>query len=230
MGSYDGVFIARHDYEVDAISRQLSSLNKSGDRLIVITKKQEEETDLSGAVVIRDVCQNKEHAIYLDHSSNVCRHGFAEDIVPESLDNGEKDFKEEAQTKNEEKKEPIVCDCCNAIMLAGKCEVCGHEVKRKRSDIKTVAGELKAVEVVDQSFYSGLLFHSRQKGYADGWARHKYREKFGVFPTGAKDVPILDERVSGYIKHLNIKRSKSKAKNINIGKDTLKNLLEKFSE
>jgi len=36
----------------------------------------------------------KERAIYLDHAGNVRRHGFAEDIIPEELDDGSKRFNE----------------------------------------------------------------------------------------------------------------------------------------
>jgi superfamily II DNA or RNA helicase len=174
------------------------------------------------------ISEGKECAIYLDHASNVCRHGFAEDIVPDCLHDGEKEYQEEKQVKKDEKKEPIVCECCSAIMVAGKCGVCGHEIKRKKAQLEVVAGELQEVKEIDQAFYSGLLHHARQKGYADGWAKHKYREKFGVFPTGAKNEPSPDIRVAGYIKHLNIKRAKSSQKNKTQAEKTLKTLMEQF--
>lgn len=178
---------------------------------------------------IMRISPGKEYAIYLDHSSNVCRHGFAEDIVPDCLHNGEKEFQEESQTKKEEKKEPIICECCSAIMIAGKCGVCGHEVKRKRKELDRVAGELQEVDKgIDQAFYSGLLHHARTKGYDDGWAYHAYKDKFGVFPVGAKKESMPDVRVAGHIKHLNIKRAKSKQKNEKKGQETIKKLLSMF--
>lgn len=180
---------------------------------------------------IMRIAPGKEYAIYLDHSSNVCRHGFAEDIVPDCLHNGEKEFQEESQTKKEENKEPIICECCSAIMVAGKCQVCGHEIKRKRSDLEVVAGELKEVDKgLDQEFYSGLLYHSRQKGYDDGWAFHKYKEKFGKAPIGAKKEAIQDERVAGFVKHLNIKNAKRKEKNHKKGEETISKLLEMLDD
>ena len=176
------------------------------------------------------ISEGKEYAIYLDHSSNVCRHGFAEDVVPDELHNGEKEYKEEQLTKpKEEAKEPMVCECCQSIMVAGNCAVCGHEVKRKKSTIETVAGELSEVAVVDQAFYSGLLHHAKQKGYAQGWARHKYREKFGQFPTGAQDIASPDIRVAGHIKHLNIKFAKGKKKNVDKGRSVIAGILENFN-
>lgn len=178
---------------------------------------------------IMRIAPGKEYGIYLDHSSNVCRHGFAEDIVPDCLHDGEKQFQEEAQVKKDEKKEPIICECCNAIMVAGKCLVCGHEVKRKKKDLEVVAGELQEVDKgIDQAFYSGLLHHARQKGYDDGWAYHKYKEKFGSAPLGAKKEAMPDVRVAGYIKHLNIKRAKGKHANNNKGQETINKLLGMF--
>ena len=37
---------------------------------------------------------------------------------------------------------------------------------------------------VNQQFYSELLYYARMRGYKDGWAAYKYRDKFGVFPNG----------------------------------------------
>lgn len=178
---------------------------------------------------IMRICEGKDYAIYLDHASNVCRHGFAEDIVPDCLDDGTKEYQEDRQAKKDEKKEPIVCECCQSIMVAGKCGTCGHEIKRKKSELEVVAGELQEVKEIDQAFYSGLLHHARQKGFADGWAKHKYKEKFGVFPTGAKQEPMPDIRVTGYIKHLNIKYAKGKKRNQELGDKTLNNLLGQFN-
>lgn len=155
-------------------------------------------------------------AIYLDHAGNVARHGFAEDVVPEELHDGEKDYDEKSLSKEKTDKEPVECECCHAIMKGIKCLVCGHELKTKRRELETVAGEL--TEVVRftpemQEFYSGLLHHARSKGYQDGWAFNVFQEKFKRKPFEAKKVPMEpNEQVLGYIKHRNIKRARSKAK------------------
>jgi hypothetical protein len=39
----------------------------------------------------------------------------------------------------------------------------------------------------NQSFYSEILYYSRMRGYKDGWAAHKYKEKYGAFPRGLKE-------------------------------------------
>jgi DNA or RNA helicases of superfamily II len=48
----------------------------------------------------------KEDAIYLDHAGNVNRHGFAEHIVPDSLDRGDRRFTEKRQAKKEKTSKP----------------------------------------------------------------------------------------------------------------------------
>ena len=53
--------------------------------------------------------KDKPHAIILDHAGNVAKHGFAEDVVPDALHDGEKEYRERDQTK--EKKEPKTMDC-----------------------------------------------------------------------------------------------------------------------
>ena len=40
-----------------------------------------------------------------------------------------------------------------------------------------------------QEFYSGLVYIGRDRGYQPGWAKNKYREKFGVWPQGMFDIP-----------------------------------------
>ena len=54
---------------------------------------------------------------------------------------------------------------------------------------------------------SQLNQYAENKGYNWGWAKHKYKEKFGTFPrnismTGLESV---GEEVEKFIKYLNIK-------------------------
>jgi hypothetical protein len=48
---------------------------------------------------------------------------------------------------------------------------------------------------------------AKEKGYQEGWASHKYKEKFGVWPKGVDRTPRpVTEEVRGFITHMNIKR------------------------
>jgi len=59
-----------------------------------------------------------------------------------------------------------------------------------------------------------LLGYARSKGMNDGWASHKFNEKFGHFPAKKVGIPAVapSPEVLGYIKHLNIKWSKRKSR------------------
>jgi len=152
----------------------------------------------------------KDNALILDHGGNTERLGFATDTLPEYLCNGDKD--EIAERKKKEKKEPLpkACEKCFHISTAYTCPVCGHEPE-KMPNVEAVEGELKRLSKVsmqDKSrWFSELLGYARSKGYQDGWASHKYKEKFGVWPAKKTGVHAKTpgEEVLKYINHLNIK-------------------------
>ena len=80
----------------------------------------------------------------------------------------------------------------------------------------THAGDLvpiknkKTAKIDKQSFYSQLLAIAAIKGYREGWVSHKYREYFGVWPRGLKDVAIEPtDEVKNFLKYLQIKHAKS---------------------
>lgn len=171
---------------------------------------------------IMRTAEGKENAIYLDHAGNVSRHGFAEDIVPESLDDGEKEYKESNLTK--EKKESKVKECpeCFQQMVGIRCK-CGYEIPI-REQIETDNQELEQLHSVDAKswhkktnkeqkaeFYGMLRQYAINKGYSNGWASHKFRERSGVWPNAYKDAPLKapSKEFMGYIKHLAIKRARA---------------------
>ena len=55
-------------------------------------------------------------------------------------------------------------------------------------------------------WYSGLLTHARNKGYSDGWAAHKYKSKYGVWPRSL-DIKVgqIPLEVSNWILSENIR-------------------------
>jgi hypothetical protein len=57
------------------------------------------------------------------------------------------------------------------------------------------------------------MYYGKMKGYKDGWAAMKYREKFDVYPNGIRVEPIpTSAKTMGWIKSRLIAYSKSKAK------------------
>ena len=69
------------------------------------------------------------------------------------------------------------------------CPNCGHYLEQLGKVIATRDGELVEIGKHDgigvkerEQFHSELRHHAHSKGFRPGWAAHKYKEKFGVFP------------------------------------------------
>jgi DNA repair protein RadD len=155
----------------------------------------------------------KENAIYLDHAGNVNRHGFAEFIVPDSLDNAEKRFNERSQAKKERSSNPINCPDCFRQFYGMRC-VCGYTLPFKER-IKTDGSELKKLEhrekkQIDRGqWLAELSLYAYYQGYKQGWAAHIYRQKFGCWPNRVTPPRVNDisPEVMGFIKHCQIRRA-----------------------
>lgn len=135
-----------------------------------------------------------EDLIVLDHAGNSLRLGLVTDIHHATLDATERG-KQEVRAKAE--KLPKECANCGALHAGKVCPFCGHE-RKPVSGVETVDGELievtgkvkPATKEEKQRWYSGLLWISAQRGYSSGWAAHKYREKFTVWPRLLDDKAV----------------------------------------
>jgi hypothetical protein len=59
-----------------------------------------------------------------------------------------------------------------------------EEIKRaKKKQNKNHTPDQKA------AFWGGLQYYALERGFRMGWASHKYREKYGVWPNAYRDVP-----------------------------------------
>ena len=162
---------------------------------------------------IMRTAEGKENAIYLDHAGNVNRHGFAEFIVPDSLDNAEKRFNERSQAKKERSSNPINCPDCFRQFYGMRC-VCGYTLPFKER-IKTDGSELKKLEhrekkQIDRGqWLAELSLYAYYQGYKQGWAAHIYRQKFGCWPNRVTPPRVNDisPEVMGFIKHCQIRRA-----------------------
>ena len=163
---------------------------------------------------------SKEFALWLDHSGNYLR--FRDDW-DEVYDEGVKTLNE---TKEKARKEPTEkekkeskCPACGHLWPRGvdTCPSCGY-VRQKKSQVEAVAGQLeelvagaKVARDEKQAFYSELIYIAREKNYKSGWASHKYREKFGVWPKGLVEVPAQPSmKTMNWIKHTMIKWSRKR--------------------
>ena len=170
---------------------------------------------------IQRTFEGKENAIYLDHSGNVTRHGFAEDVVPDVLDDSDKKFSEKRLTT--EKAEPKVkaCPVCTQQMVGLRCK-CGYEISIQEqleytseilSKLSPEQRNRKHTKEEKTQFYSEILLYSRGKNYKDSWASHTYRNRYGVWPNSISPhmVDGISDETRKYIKSTQIRYAKRNA-------------------
>ena len=162
----------------------------------------------------------KEFGVWLDHSGNFLR--FRDDWdkvfyegVTELKSGGEKAKKE----PTEKKKKESICPKCKILWTfpGDTCGACGF-LKVKTNAVTSLSGEMfelaatnRQLIMDNKQFYSELLYYSKLKGYKDGWASHKYKEKFGVFPRSIpKEIQPTSPATAKWIKSRMIAYTKGK--------------------
>jgi len=167
--------------------------------------------------------EGKDFALWLDHSGNFLR--FRKDWE-DVYDNGVTELKEGVESTRKEpterEKHQSKCPSCGGLWTSktDTCDECGF-VKVSPFAISSVAGELLELDTktrlnnVDRNqFYGEILYYSRLRGYKDGWAAYKYKEKFGVWPPRAWNSTVYppSPEVLNWIKSRAIAHAKGRAK------------------
>ncbi|MCK0171471.1 DEAD/DEAH box helicase [Aliiroseovarius sp. S1123] len=159
-----------------------------------------------------------EDLLILDHAGNSLRLGLVTDIHHEQLN--EIEPPSERKRSKSKGKLPKPCSQCETLHTGIRCPVCGHERSVSRDidvaqgDLVEVAHRLCPAEREDrQRFFGMCLWLSKERDYSDGWASHKFREKFGDWPRGLDRTPIKpDQAFLNWEKSRRIARAKAKAK------------------
>ena len=144
---------------------------------------------------------DKEYAVWLCHSGNYLR--FQEDWE-EVYNNGVHeldDAKEKAKKEKEKKeKEAAKCPMCSALWPSNSdtCLNCGH-VRERKNAVQEVAGEMEelapsASRDTKQDWYGMCHYMVKYRGWSTGRAAHTYKEKFGVWPRGLAETPVLPSK------------------------------------
>lgn len=146
-------------------------------------------------------------ALLLDHAGAVHEHGFPSDAREWSLD---------GKVRRKAGVAVRTCPQCYAALPAGTavCSECGHVFEiEERSGPAHVEGELVEADAaaarapkvsMDERIaaYTAILAEGVARGRKAGWCRHRYRERFGIWPAGPRLValerthyprPTLDE-------------------------------------
>lgn len=137
----------------------------------------------------------KEKLTIFDHSGTVLELGFPDQIEYDYLRDDSDGMKSGEGQEYQKKPEPLPRECkqCNFMKPPGtyQCPKCGYkglygedvETDRGRG-LQQVKGKKKHYTMGEkQQWYSGYLGYAKQKGYKEGWAANKYRDKFGVWPN-----------------------------------------------
>jgi DNA repair protein RadD len=148
--------------------------------------------------------EGKDHLLILDHAGNHLRLGMVTDIGQCHLDDGKERQSASQLARERSEPKPRLCAGCKAVIprASNECPSCGSPI-RARTEVEAVDGELielgsrrsGAPTIEDKAaFFSELKGHATLLGYSDGWASHKYRERFGVWPNdphvrGARPTP-----------------------------------------
>jgi superfamily II DNA or RNA helicase len=167
----------------------------------------------------------KVNCLILDHAGATFEHGFVEDPIAWSLSEDRRaDNRTHAARGTQQVPRLTACPECSAVISAGKpCCACGWRPPRKAEAVEVADGELGHVArdrsvrantyTADEKtrFHKGLLWIAEEKHYNPGWAAHKYREKFGVWPRAKPDPEPPDPAVRAWVRSRQIAYAKAKA-------------------
>lgn len=167
----------------------------------------------------------KENVIILDNAGNLIRNGLPDGEYPAELDDSVKSV---SDVRGKEEALPKPCTKCNFMKppKTHKCPACGF-APEKKSELEVEAGELVEMKPEKANrlwswkdkarFYGGLKGYAMKHQYSDGWAKHTYKDRFGVWPNDKrlKNAPPVEpnDMVKAFITHKMIKyRNGRKAK------------------
>jgi DNA repair protein RadD len=156
-----------------------------------------EHIQILGRGLRRDPMNPEKRCIVLDHAGNCVRfyaamNEFFENGASE-LDMGKRKEKKKPEARE---REPYKCPKCSHVHdPRPMCPACGHEYPR-RSFIEHVPGELSQLTGLPagsgedkQAFYSQLIGYGIEQGWKPGAAKHRFRERYGVWPDRLAATP-----------------------------------------
>lgn len=166
--------------------------------------------------------EGKDHCLIFDHTNTHERLGFVTDIHHASLDDG----KQNKSATRKEKETPLPKNCSSCAFLkpakVHKCPNCGFAPERQ-PEVEVQEGELEkmrrkkklnreATPEEKELFYGELKGYAKSQGYPEGWAKRKYKAKYGVWPNKYSSATAIEPTMTtlNFIKHEMIKWAKRK--------------------
>ncbi len=127
------------------------------------------------------------NAIILDHAGCTLEHGMVDEDREFTLEATPKKAKRETTAKT--------CPVCFAIMpVASRYCDCGHRFEvAERAPPSVRDGQLVEVRAATQdekrAAWDAICAEAIAKGYKPGWAKHRYKDEFGVWPPNSFTFP-----------------------------------------
>jgi len=171
--------------------------------------------------------EGKENCLIFDHAGNHLRLGFATDLTPSNLCDG---TKTKASKKEKEERLPTECPKCKAVKPPKvlECPECGFVTKPpviesevtvdENGNLIEVVGKRSVSPEIKQKFYAELLYIANSRGYKEGWASWKHKERFGHFPAKKVGIrpAIPSDATFAYLKYLAIKSAYGQKKKMGV--------------
>jgi superfamily II DNA or RNA helicase len=167
----------------------------------------------------------KTDAIILDHAGSTFMHGFVDDDIAWTLrDDRRAENKAHKARKARQAASLVDCRECGAARFQGQpCPACGWRPRRGAKIVDVIDGELAQVERKGikkkiwsaedrRRFHAQLVYIAAERGYKDGWHRHKYFEKFGEWPRSHVLPMPPDPETRSWVKSRQIAYAKGLAK------------------
>lgn len=146
----------------------------------------------------------KEQCIVLDHSGATLDHGFVDEPIEWTLEENKKAHRPANSSREKGGVKKLVeCPECGGSRWQGRPCPCGWRPHGYGEGQPFLDGELLELDRrgnvrqfkpakpawEPESFYRQLLWICSEKGRKQGWAAHKYKEKFGKWPNRAWMAP-----------------------------------------
>lgn len=160
------------------------------------------------------------NCIVLDHAGCLAIHGPAEDFTPPPLHarKGKTGAGSVSKKRPPRDQTEMTCEECSAVFYASRvCPMCGHLHETERAPKDVTYAEAELVELTQQGrvdaaadlerrkqWWRELQGYSLNKGYAPGWAFHKFKEKFGSPPPWELPPVAPGPEVLRWVKARNI--------------------------
>ena len=168
--------------------------------------------------------------LYMDHAGNVYRHGRLELPRDWALTEGKEQVEHLAEQRKKTERIQFTCPNCGFMFSGLNCPHCGMPIVLQgeaKDFLPAVLVEMtqfeyekaverkreKAAEPSKQEFYSGFLWIAQERGHSQGWAAHRFREKFDCWPNSLKKEAVYPKAaVWNFDKHCRIRYAKAKEK------------------